>query len=54
MNSSHRPDRLAQARWEADRHAAVLADALESWAALAAASGLLAAYRHWVAALRAD
>lgn len=34
MSSAHRPDRLAQARWEADRHAAVLADALASWAAL--------------------
>ena len=34
MSSGHRPDRLAQARWEADRHAAVLADALVSWAAL--------------------
>jgi len=28
LSSEHRLGRLAQARWEADRHAAVLADAL--------------------------
>ena len=34
MSSEPRPGRLAQARWQADRHAAVLADALASWAAM--------------------
>ena len=34
VSSDRRPGRLEQARWEADRHAAVLADALASWAAL--------------------
>lgn len=37
-----RPDRLATARWEADRHAAVLAQALTSWRLLPAVPGLQA------------
>lgn len=42
MSHGQRPNRLAQARWEADRHAAVLADALASWAALPAPPDLAA------------
>lgn len=33
MTQAERPDRLALARWEGDRHAAVLAHALGQWAA---------------------
>ena len=35
-SSAHRPDRLASARWVADRHAAVLTQALASWQSLPA------------------
>ena len=38
--TNERPGRLAQARWEADRHAGVLAEALAQWAALPSAPGL--------------
>jgi hypothetical protein len=40
--SADRPDRLASARWEADRHAAVLGQALASWHALPVVPGLQA------------
>ncbi len=40
--SPTRADRLATARWEADRHAAVLAQALTSWHMLPALPGLQA------------
>ena len=40
--TDERPRRLAQARWEADRHAGVLAEALAQWTALPSMPGLVA------------
>ena len=41
-SSAHRPDRLASARWVADRHATVLTQALASWQSLPAVPELKA------------
>ena len=59
--SDPRVDRLAAARWEADRHALVLEEALvakqpelryaQLLAAIAGAAELSAAYRGWAAKL---